>query len=115
MAVSLQGPLMGLRQFLTIKSPLKMMKNDEKWFSWLFGYAEKGLDKKAMINFKIYEVTDWATNNYNTHITQMVSTLIWIYFGRLWLGHTIKINFITFQIVDPEIYSKLIFNKRVWD
>ena len=48
-----------------------------------FGYAGKGLDKKAMINFKIYEVTDWAANNYNTHITQMVSTLIWIYFGRL--------------------------------
>ena len=80
----------------TISDNRKPFKNDEKWFSWLFGYAGKGLDKKAMINFKIYEVTDWAANNYNTHITQMVSTLIWIYFGRLWLGHTIKINFITF-------------------
>ena len=28
------------------------------------------LDKKAMVNFKIYYVTDWTTNNYNTHIAQ---------------------------------------------
>ena len=26
--------------------------------SWLFGYVEKRLDKKAMINFKIYYVKD---------------------------------------------------------
>ena len=38
----------------------------------LFGYVEKRLDKKAMVNFKIYDVTDWATNNYNIHITQYV-------------------------------------------
>ena len=23
-----------------------------------------------MINFKIYEVTDWTTNSYNTNVTQ---------------------------------------------
>ena len=34
------------------------------------GYIEKRLDKKAMVNFKIHEVTDWTRNNYNTHITQ---------------------------------------------
>ena len=39
----------------------------------LFGYVEKRLDKKAMVNFKIYDVADWATNNYNTHITQYVT------------------------------------------
>ena len=33
---------------------------------WHFGYVEKRLDKNAMINFKIYDVTDWTTNNYNT-------------------------------------------------
>ena len=37
---------------------------------WLFGYVEKRLDKKAMINYKIYDVIQWATNNYNTHIAQ---------------------------------------------
>ena len=25
---------------------------------------------KAKVNFKIYDVTDWTTNNYNTHIAQ---------------------------------------------
>ena len=37
---------------------------------WLFGYVEKRLDKKAMVNFKIHDVKDWTTNNYNTHIAQ---------------------------------------------
>ena len=35
-----------------------------------FGYAEKRLDKKPMVNFEIYDVTDWTSNNYNTHIAQ---------------------------------------------
>ena len=35
-----------------------------------FGYVEKWLDKKAMVNFKIYDVTDWTANNYNTHTAQ---------------------------------------------
>ena len=38
--------------------------------SRIFGYLEKRLDKKAMVNFKLYDVTDWTTNNYNTHIAQ---------------------------------------------
>ena len=36
----------------------------------LFGYVEKRLVKKAMGNSKVYDVTDWRTNNYNTHIRQ---------------------------------------------
>ena len=31
---------------------------------WLFGYVEKRRDNKAKANFKIYDVTDWTTNNY---------------------------------------------------
>ena len=38
------------------------------FMSRLFGYVEKRLDK--MVNFKIYDVTDWTTNNWNTHIAQ---------------------------------------------
>ena len=38
--------------------------------SWLFGYVEKRLDKKAMVNFKVNDVTDWTTNDHNTHIAQ---------------------------------------------
>ena len=32
----------------------------------VFGHVGKRLDKKASVNFKIYEVTIWETNNYNT-------------------------------------------------
>ena len=35
---------------------------------WLFGYVAKRLDKKAIVNFKIRDVSDLTTNNYNTHI-----------------------------------------------
>ena len=35
-----------------------------------FGHARKRLDKKTKVNFKVYDLTNWETNNYNTHITQ---------------------------------------------
>ena len=47
--------------------------------------------------------------------TSGVNTLLLINFGRHPRGHTIKINWVTFQTVDPEISSILIFHKRVWD
>ena len=34
------------------------------------GHLGKRLDKKGKVNFKIYDVTDWITNNYNTYIDQ---------------------------------------------
>ena len=36
---------------------------------FFFGYVEKCLDKKAKLNFKICDVTDWTKNNSNTYIT----------------------------------------------
>ena len=40
-------------------------------FCWLFfGHAGKPIDKKTKVNFKIYDVTDWGANSYNTHIAQ---------------------------------------------
>ena len=41
-----------------------------KFLSRLFGYIEKRLEKMAKVNFKIYDVTDWTTNNYDTYIAQ---------------------------------------------
>ena len=41
--------------------------------SCLLDYLEKQLDKKDMVNFKIYDVTDWTTSNYNTHIAQYLN------------------------------------------
>ena len=43
--------------------------------SHLFGYVEKRLDQKAMVDFKIYDVTDWGRNNCNTNIAQYLK--IW--------------------------------------
>ena len=31
-----------------------------KFLSWLFGYVEKRLDKKAKVNFKNYDVIGWT-------------------------------------------------------
>ena len=39
------------------------------FLSWLFGYVEKQLDKKAISNFKIYDATDWTSNNFKSHIS----------------------------------------------
>ena len=36
--------------------------------SEIFGHVEKLLDKNAKVNFKINDITNWETNNYNTHI-----------------------------------------------
>ena len=40
--------------------------------SWdiFFGYLEKQLDQKANFSFKIVDVKNWETNNYNTHTAQ---------------------------------------------
>ena len=48
-------------------------------------------------------------------LEQVVSTLLLIYFGRARLRHTIKTNFKTFQTVDQEVCSNLIFYEKVWD
>ena len=77
--------LSGLRQFLAIESPLKMMKNAIyfnsntlfvlkifKFLSRLFGHVAKGLDWKGTINFEIHHITARLTNNCNTHIVQYI-------------------------------------------
>ena len=44
------------------------------FLSRLFGYVRKDLDKKDEVNFKIYDVTDWTTNDYNKHIVQYLKS-----------------------------------------
>ena len=83
MKLPIKGPLLDLRQFSTTESLLKLMKNafyvmSKAFFileiftilSWHFGYEGKRIAQKAKVNFIIYDVTDWATSNYNTHIAQ---------------------------------------------
>ena len=81
--LSVKGLLSGLRQFMAIESPLKMMNNAFyfilkgpfvleifTFLSWPFGYEEKHLDKKIMVNLKIFDVRNWTINNYNIHLAQ---------------------------------------------
>ena len=59
---------------------MTFLNSPQKLFSFLiylkpfvltfFGDVGKRLDKKAKINFKIYNVISWKTNNYNAHIAQ---------------------------------------------
>ena len=43
-------------------------------FVFLSDFLGTPLDKK--VNFKIYDITDWTKNNYNTHITQYLKKTI---------------------------------------
>ena len=68
---------------MAIASPVRMKKDAlyfiKKLFSFwsylafcsdFFYHVGKRLDKKAKVNFKIYDVKNRETNNYNTDITQ---------------------------------------------
>ena len=69
-----------------IESPFKMMKKAFyfilqalfvlrifKFFSRLIGHVEKKHDQKYKVNFKIYGVRTWLTNNCNIHIAQYLT------------------------------------------
>ena len=56
---------------LHIKSFIR--SGDITFLSGLFGFVENRLNKKALVNFKTYDVTDWTTNNYNIHILPNIS------------------------------------------
>ena len=52
--------------YFTLKSPfiLKVFK----FCLDFFGRVEKRLDWRDKVNFEIYDVTTWLTNNCNTHM-----------------------------------------------
>ena len=70
-----KGTLSGPKQFLATESALQIMKNAFyfilkalyvlsfiKYLGFrpeFFGYVEKPLDKKAKVDFKIYDVINW--------------------------------------------------------
>ena len=60
-----------------------------KFLSRLLGYVEKnGLIRKDQINFKIYDVTTWLTNNYNIFIAQYLTKQR----HQLEFGHLVECN-----------------------
>ena len=42
------------------------------FLSWRFSYIEKRFDTKVEVVFKIYEVKDWTTNNYNIQTAKYI-------------------------------------------
>ena len=39
---------------------------------WIFVHVGKRFDRKANVNFKIYDVTNWITINYSTYIARFL-------------------------------------------
>ena len=70
--------------FLVTETPEKITKKKAFYFTlivlfvpeifkFLFtisGHVGKRLDKKAIVNFKMYDVTNWITSDYNTHVAR---------------------------------------------
>ena len=54
--------------YFTLKS-LFVLKT-LKYLCQVFGHIQTRTDLKAKISFKIYDVINWETNNYNIEITQ---------------------------------------------
>ena len=46
-----------------------------KFLSWLFDHLEKRLDLRDKVNFKMYDIKIWETNNYNAHVAQYLKKL----------------------------------------
>ena len=44
-------------------------------FPDFFGRVKKQFGKKLKVNFQVYDVINWETNNCNTHITQYLKKL----------------------------------------
>ena len=57
-----------IKFYFTLKKKVLFVLKIINFCSDFFGLAGKWFDKKAKVNFKIYDVTAWETNNYNTHI-----------------------------------------------
>ena len=61
--------------FLNVLFVLKILKF-ELWSFLPLDFLvieSKRLDQKDKVNFKIFDVTTWLTNNYNTHIAQYLT------------------------------------------
>ena len=44
-----------------------------KFLYWLFAYVKKRFDQNDTVNFKIYDITTWLINSYNTYIFPNIS------------------------------------------
>ena len=51
------------------QTPLKTFLKCFNFCPDFFRLVRKRLDEKDKVNFKMYDITTWERNNYNTHIT----------------------------------------------
>ena len=66
-----EGLLKIIKKCFLFQQKVTFVLNILKFCLDFFGYVEKWLDKKAIINFKLYDVTSWETNKYNLHIANI--------------------------------------------
>ena len=79
------------------------------FLSCLFGYVEKRFNEKVKANFKIYEVTDWTKNNYDTYASRLYKK--WRQSGNeIWsldrISHSTFIQFWMFSKVWSNFYRR---------
>ena len=82
----------------------------------IFGYVGKWFDKKAMVNFKIYDVIGLTTNNYNPHIVQYSGTKVnkTMKFGQL-IGYNMRNIFLKKSSIkfDGDGRPRLFYKKSI--
>ena len=75
-----------------------------KCLSSVFDHVGKPLDKKANINFKIYDIKDLEKNNCNTHIAQ--------YFKKCEGNLTMKFNQLVENNMRNYVYQRIMQKMR---
>ena len=56
-------PLKKMRKFFNFMIKAVFVLKMFTFFSWLFGYVEKRLDRNVKVNSRVHDVTKWTTNN----------------------------------------------------
>ena len=117
-----------LRQCLVPESHLKTMKNDFcftftaafvlmifKFLFWLVGPAEKRIDWKNKVNFKIYDVAACKINNCNANVSQFLKRYSWskvLVKNLHWLSK--QCNLRTSSTSKPLCHEAIIFWLMIW-
>ena len=55
---------------------LSLLKKNLSFCPNFFDHVRKQLDKKAKLNFKIYDVTEWTINNCNTQFPNILKSIV---------------------------------------
>ena len=56
--------------YFTVKA-LFLRKKFSSFCTDIFGHVERRRDKKDKVSFKVYDIINWETIDYNTHVAQI--------------------------------------------